>query len=165
MFLSYARSVMCNYGATTKNYGVRRELRNFGQTTEHYVDGTLHYDHYSNYRYYRQLRRVSLGLVKPTTTKSPTWSASNQPEEVDIPANISSYNPEQILMFWDMTGYSHCRSVTAANSTAAAALTAAQRHFTPARRGRYKSANRLRRVQSPREQQKLAVKFHLRQGD
>ncbi|KAJ6511149.1 hypothetical protein C8R45DRAFT_1068916 [Mycena sanguinolenta] len=59
MFLSYARSVMCNYGATTKNYGVRRELRNFGQTTEHYVDGTLHYDHYSNYRYYRQLRRGS----------------------------------------------------------------------------------------------------------
>ncbi|KAJ6491100.1 hypothetical protein C8R45DRAFT_928924 [Mycena sanguinolenta] len=63
MFLSYARSVMCNYGATTKNYGVRRELRNFGQTTEHYVDGTLHYDHYSNYRYYRQLRRGSQSLT------------------------------------------------------------------------------------------------------
>ncbi|KAJ6511136.1 hypothetical protein C8R45DRAFT_1068907 [Mycena sanguinolenta] len=51
--------VACNYGATTKNYGVRRELRNFGQTMEHYVDGTLHYDHYSNYRYYRQLCRDS----------------------------------------------------------------------------------------------------------
>ncbi|KAJ6519130.1 hypothetical protein C8R45DRAFT_1065914 [Mycena sanguinolenta] len=46
--------VACNYGATTKNYGVRRELRNFGQTTEHYVDGTLHYDHYSNYSFSRQ---------------------------------------------------------------------------------------------------------------
>ncbi|KAJ6503831.1 hypothetical protein C8R45DRAFT_924171 [Mycena sanguinolenta] len=42
---------------TTENYRVGRELRNFGQTTEYYVDGTLHYSYYSNYSCYRQLRR------------------------------------------------------------------------------------------------------------
>ncbi|KAJ6447765.1 hypothetical protein C8R45DRAFT_1084631 [Mycena sanguinolenta] len=52
----FARSgvlkIQRNYGSTTKNYGVGRELRDFGQTTEHYVDGTLdygNYGHYSNY--------------------------------------------------------------------------------------------------------------------
>ncbi|KAJ6455498.1 hypothetical protein C8R45DRAFT_934446 [Mycena sanguinolenta] len=45
------------YRPTTKNYRVGRELRNFGQTTEHYIDSTLHYSHYSNYSHYSQLCR------------------------------------------------------------------------------------------------------------